>query len=63
MSGIFVEVTLKLRVEFDSGTLPWLEELGDKGREQAEIVLLKVDGVPSTIVLEGNVEHAGEEHV
>ncbi len=53
MTTPFVEVTLRLRMEFDASSMSWIEELADKAREQGEILLVRVDGMPASVVLEG----------
>jgi len=50
--GPVVDVTLKVRVRFDQYTMGWLEGLADKGREQGEIRLLQVDGMPPSFIVE-----------
>ena len=53
MTTPFVEVTLRLRMEFDASSMSWIEELTDKAREQAEVLLVRMDNMPSSVVLEG----------
>lgn len=53
MTTTFVELTLRLRMEFDASSMSWIGDLTEKASEQGEILLMRLDGMPSSLVLEG----------